>query len=241
MPPDRPGDHGRAAARFGGVHRGDGRHFDHPQCRRPAQDQAGSGAGGQGVLHQEDPGCVAVQGYQGDDPGAVEPDRGPGEVVVPGVAGRRSSTRRSTRPATPWSGPSTGSAGTGRWPPGTTNGSSSTRAPSTSRASGSGYANPPTKILGTRPSLAAFLSDTPWSPATKSSGAIQYPGRVLRFFPDTPGRLRRGRQAPSDARSVPDRILSETLYSGGPSRAGSDHANTALSRGRAAMDSSRWR
>jgi hypothetical protein len=39
---------------------------------------------------------------------------------------------------------------TARYPRSTTNGSSSTRAPSMSRASESGYANPPTKILGTR-------------------------------------------------------------------------------------------
>ena len=41
--------------------------------------------------------------------------------------------------------------------PGTTNGSLSTKAPSTSRASESGYANPSTKILGTRPSLIRHL------------------------------------------------------------------------------------
>ena len=42
--------------------------------------------------------------------------------------------------------------GYGRWPPGMTNGSSSTGGWSMSRASGSGYANPPTMIRGTRPS-----------------------------------------------------------------------------------------
>ena len=34
MPPDRPGDHRRATARFGGLHPGDGRHFDHQKLRR---------------------------------------------------------------------------------------------------------------------------------------------------------------------------------------------------------------
>ena len=79
MPPDRPGDHRRATARFGGLHPGDGRHFDHQKLRRRPEEQAGPGAGGQGVLHPEDPGCVAAQRYQGDDPGAVEPGRGPEE------------------------------------------------------------------------------------------------------------------------------------------------------------------
>jgi hypothetical protein len=78
-----------------------------PQLRRHPQDHAGSGAGGQGVLHPEDSGCVAARRYQGDDPGTVEPAPPAGRVVVPRVGGPRSSTRRSTRPATPWSGRST--------------------------------------------------------------------------------------------------------------------------------------
>jgi len=86
-------------------------------------------------LHPEDWGCVAAQRCQGDDPGTVEPGRQPSESWFQGVGGPEI---RQADPATPWSGRSTGSAGTGRWPPGTTNASSSTREPLMSPAPGSG-------------------------------------------------------------------------------------------------------
>jgi hypothetical protein len=126
------------------------------------------------------------RGYPGDDPASGEPGPEPRSPRFQGWAGPRRSTRRSTRPATPSNAPSTGSAGTERCRPGSTNASSCIAEPSTSPPSESGSDSPAHRDP----------RDTPANPGDRRRGGRPPPRERRRSRPEARSKRRTGGGSP---------------------------------------------